>query len=699
MTDIVTYAVQGHLGVITLDNPPVNALSQSKGVLQRVLDAIKEGEHDPAVKAFLVIGSGRAFSGGADISEFGQPPAVGLANLPALAGYMDTVTKPIVAAIHGFALGGGLELALACHFRCALAGTQLGLPEVKLGLLPGAGGTQRLPRVIGVEPALAMIVSGDPVGADKALEAGLIDEIVKGDIAAAGAAFANRVVREGREVRKTNAGSARLDQPAAEFFAAARSRVAREQRGYPAPLAIVDCVEAAVALPFAKGVQRERELFEKLKPTTESKALRHLFFAERQVTKIPDVPEDTPTRDIKSAAVVGAGTMGGGIAMNFANAGIAVKILEVNQEALDKGLSIVRKNYAATVAKGRLGQPDMDQRMALLRGITSYDDLKSADIVIEAVFEDMPVKKQVFEKLDKVCKPGAILATNTSTLDVNEIAAVTSRPEDVLGLHFFSPANVMKLLEVVRAAKTSKQTLASAMKLAKSIRKVGVVAGVCDGFIGNRMLHGYFREAGFLLEEGALPQQVDQVIEDFGFAMGPFRVGDLAGLDVGWYIRKRQAATRPPHQRYSRLADQICELGRFGQKTGAGWYRYEAGSRNAIPDREVEALIVEASKEAGIERRQISDQEILERCMYALINVGAEILGEGIALRASDIDIVYIYGYGFPRYRGGPMFYADSVGVDKVYAAVRKYYEAHGELWKPAPLLERIALAGGRFNA
>ena len=698
MTDIVTYAVQGHLGVITLSNPPVNALSQSKGVLQRILDAIKEGEHDSAVKAFLVIGSGRAFSGGADISEFGLPPAIGMANLPALANYMDTVTKPIVAAIHGFALGGGLELALACHFRCAVAGTQLGLPEVKLGLLPGAGGTQRLPRLIGVERALPMIVSGDPIGADKGLELGLIDEIVKGDIAAAGVSFANRVVREGRELRKTNTLVAKLEQPAPEFFAAARARIAKEYRGYPAPLVIVDCVEAAVTLPFAKGVQRERELFEKLKVTNESKALRHLFFAERQVTKIPDVPEDTPVRDIKSAAVLGAGTMGGGIAMNFANAGIPVKVLELSQEALDKGLGVVKKNYAATVSKGRLSQEDMDKRVGLLKGVTSYDELKDADIVIEAVFEDMGVKKQVFEKLDKACKPGAILATNTSTLDVNEIAAMTSRPESVIGLHFFSPANVMRLLEVVRAAKTSKEVLATSMKLAKTIKKVGVVAGVCDGFIGNRMLHGYFREAGFLLEEGALPQQVDKVIEDFGFAMGPFRVSDLAGLDVGWYIRKRQAATRPPHLRYSKVADQICELGRFGQKTGAGWYRYEAGNRAAIPDPEIEALIVKASKEAGIERRQISDQEILERCMYALVNEGAKILEEGIALRASDIDIVYLYGYGFPRYRGGPMFYADSVGLDKVYASVKRFHEQHGHFWTPAPLLERLARDGGKFN-
>jgi 3-hydroxyacyl-CoA dehydrogenase len=699
MTDIVTYAVQGHLGLITLNNPPVNALSVSKGVLQRILDAIKEGEHDPNVRAFLVHGSGRAFSGGADISEFGKPYPVGMATLPALASYMDTVTKPVVAAIHGFALGGGLELALACHFRCAVAGTQLGLPEVKLGILPGAHGTQRLPRVVGAERALDMIASGEPVGADKALELGLIDEIVKGEIAAAGVSFANRVVREGREPRKTSMLTAKLDKPAAEFFAAARARIGKEYRGYPAPLVIVDCIEAAVTLPFAKGVQKERELFEKLRGTTESKALRHLFFAERQVSKIPDVPEETPTREIKTAALVGAGTMGGGIAMNFANAGIPVKVLEVNQEALDKGLAVVRKNYAGTVSKGRLSQEDMDKRMALFKGVTSYDAVKDADIVIEAVFEDMTVKKQVFEKLDKVCKPGAILATNTSTLDVNEIAAVTARPESVLGLHFFSPANVMKLLEVVRASKTSKETLATAMKLSKTIKKVGVVAGVCDGFIGNRMLHSYFREAGFLLEEGALPQQVDKVIEDFGFAMGPFRVSDLAGLDVGWYIRKRQAATRPAHLRYSKVADKICEMGRFGQKTGAGWYRYEAGSRTPIPDPKIEALIVSASKEAGIERRPISEQEILERCMYALINTGAEILDEGIALRASDIDIVYIYGYGFPRYRGGPMFYADTVGLEKVYESVKRFHQAHGEFWTPAPLLERLAREGGKFNS
>jgi len=698
MTTLVEYQKQASVGVITLNNPPVNALSVNKGVVQGILDALKEGDHDPHVRAFVIIGAGRNFSGGADISEFGGGYDPGKAKLPDVLAYMDTVTKPIVAAIHGPTMGGGLELALACHYRVALPAAQIALPEVKLGILPGAGGTQRLPRLIGAEKALDMMIAGDPISTEKARELGVVDEVVSGDLRAAALTFTNRLVREGKGVRRASQLSVALDLPAAEFFEQARSRVAKDWRGYPAPLAIVACVEAAVKQPFVKGIAFERQQFEKLVRTDESRALRHLFFAERQVAKIPDVPEDTPAHEIKSAALIGAGTMGGGIAMNFANAGIPVKVLEVNQEALDKGLAIVRKNYAATVSKGRLSQDAMDKRMGLFKGVTRYQDIKDADIVIEAVFEDMAVKKQVFEKLDKAAKPGAILATNTSTLDVNEIAAVTSRPQDVLGLHFFSPANVMKLLEVVRAAKTSKETLATAMKLSKTIKKVGVVAGVCDGFIGNRMLHGYFREAGFLLEEGALPQQVDKVIEDFGFAMGPFRVGDLAGLDVGWYIRKRQAATRPPHLRYSKVADQICELGRFGQKTGAGWYRYEPGNRTPIPDPAIEALILKASKEAGIKRRAISDQEILERCIYALVNEGAEILEEGIALRASDIDIVYIYGYGFPRYRGGPMFYADTVGLDKVLESVRRFHSVHGEFWKPAPLLEKLAAGGKKFN-
>jgi len=697
MTNLISHSVHNGVCVITLDNPPVNALSVNKGVVQGILDAFKEGDHDHHVRAFVIIGGGRNFSGGADISEFGKPYDPGKATLADLLAYMDTVTKPIVAAISGPTMGGGLELALTCHYRVALTGAQIGLPEVKLGILPGAGGTQRSPRLMGVEKALDLMVAGDPISSEKAREFGLVDEVVGTDLRAAAISYANRLLKESRGVRRASQLNASIDQAEA-FFAAARERIGKAWRGYPAPLAIVTCVEAAVSQPFAKGLAVERQQFEKLVKSEESRALRHLFFAERQVSKIPDVPEDTPARDIKSAALIGAGTMGGGIAMNFANAGIPVKMLELNQEALDKGLGIVRKNYAATVAKGRLSQEAMDKRMSLFSGVTSYDDIKDVDIVIEAVFEDMAVKKQVFEKLDQVCKPGAILATNTSTLDVNEIAAITSRAQDVLGLHFFSPANVMKLLEVVRAKKTSKDVLATAMKLSKAIKKVGVVAGVCDGFIGNRMLHGYFREAGFLLEEGALPQQVDKVIEDFGFAMGPFRVGDLAGLDVGWYIRKRQAATRPAHLRYSKVADQVCELGRFGQKTGAGWYRYEAGNRNPIPDPVVEELIVKASKEAGIQRRQITDQEILDRCIYALVNEGAKILEEGIALRASDIDIVYIYGYGFPRYRGGPMFYADTAGLDKVVASVKQFHATHGEFWKPAALLERLAAEGKKFN-
>jgi 3-hydroxyacyl-CoA dehydrogenase len=697
MANLVSHSIQNGVCVITLDNPPVNALSVNKGVVQGILDAFKEGDHDHHVRGFVIIGGGRNFSGGADISEFGKPYDPGKATLADVLAYMDTVTKPIVAAISGPTMGGGLELALTAHYRVALTGAQIGLPEVKLGILPGAGGTQRSPRLMGVEKALDLMVSGDPISSEKAKEVGLVDEVVSGDLRTAAISYTNKLLKEGRGVRRASQLTALIDQPDA-FFAEARARIGKAWRGYPSPLAIVTCVEAAVLQPFAKGLAIERQQFEKLVKSDESRALRHLFFAERQVSKIPDVPEDTATREIRSAALIGAGTMGGGIAMNFANAGIPIKMLELNQEALDKGLNIVRKNYAATVAKGRLTQEAMDKRMGLFTGVTSYDDIRDVDIVIEAVFEDMAVKKQVFEKLDKVCKPGAILASNTSTLDVNEIAAMTSRPQDVLGLHFFSPANVMKLLEVVRAKKTSKEVLASAMKLSKAIKKVGVVAGVCDGFIGNRMLHGYFREAGFLLEEGALPQQVDKVIEAFGFAMGPFRVGDLAGLDVGWYIRKRQAATRPAHLRYSKVADQVCELGRFGQKTGAGWYRYEAGNRNPIPDPVVEDLIVKASKEAGIQRRQISDQEILERCIYALVNEGAEILEEGIALRASDIDIVYVYGYGFPRFRGGPMFYADTVGLDKVLESVKRFHAAHGEFWKPAALLEKLAAEGKNFN-
>ncbi|MFN8909047.1 MAG: 3-hydroxyacyl-CoA dehydrogenase NAD-binding domain-containing protein [Betaproteobacteria bacterium] len=694
---IVDYRVQNHVGVITLNNPPVNALSVGKGLLQGILDAIKEGEHDTAVKAFLLIGGGRNFSGGADITEFGKPPVPGMATLRDVLSYMDTVTKPICAALAGPTMGGGLELALGAHWRCAVTGAQIGLPEVKLGILPGAAGTQRLPRLIGAATALDMMVSGDPVSTERAHELGIVDEIVEGDLAAAALKFAQRVVKEGRPIRRISAMTVAVEGDADAFFAEARARIATQWRGYPAPLEIAACVEAAVQQPFAKGVAFERERFEVLVATSESKSLRHAFFAERAAAKVNGLPEDTPVREIRSAAVIGAGTMGGGIAMNFANAGIPVKILEASPERLDKGLSVIRANYAATVSKGRLSQEAMDKRMALMTGVSSYDDLRDADIIIEAVFEEMPVKQEVFRTLDAVAKPGAILATNTSTLDIDAIAAVTARPQDVIGLHFFSPANVMKLLEIVRGAKTGGDVIATSMKLAKTIRKVGALVGVCDGFVGNRMVHAYFREAGYLLEEGALPQQVDRVMEAFGFAMGPFRVSDLAGLDIGWAIRKRQAATRDPAERYSRIADLICEQGRFGQKTGAGFYRYEGG-RKPVPDPAIEALIVQASKDGGFTRREISDQEILERCLYQLVNVGAQILEEGIAQRASDIDIIYLYGYGYPRYRGGPMMSADLIGLPKVLEAVKGYEQRVGQWWKPAALLERLAAEGKGFN-
>ena len=699
MSDLVSYEVQGPVGVITLKNPPVNALSVNKGVLQGILDAIKEGEHDQHVSGFLLIGAGRNFSGGADITEFGKPQEPGLATLPDLLAYMDTVTKPIFAALSGPTMGGGLELALACHYRVASADTLLALPEVKLGILPGAGGTQRLPRIIGAERALDVMVNGNPIKADKGLELGIIDEVVKGDLLQAALTWSKRALREGKAVRRASQLTAAVEQDPNEFIEAARQRIGKAWRGYPAPLAIVECVKAALTLPFDKALAVERTEFGKLVKSNESKALRHLFFSERQAAKISDVPADTQLIPIEKAAVIGAGTMGGGITMNFANAGIPVTMVEASQEALDRGLEIISKNYAATVSKGRLSQENMDKRMTLITPSIDFKSISKADIVVEAVFEEMDVKKEVFAKIDAIAKPGAILATNTSTLDVNEIAASTSRPESVIGLHFFSPANVMRLLEVVRGAKTAKNVLATSMKLGKTIGKVPVCVGVCDGFVGNRMIHSYLKEAGYLLEEGALPKQVDGAIEAFGFAMGPFRMSDLAGLDIGWAIRKRQAATRPADARYVKIADLICEKGRFGQKTGAGYYRYEKGSRAAIPDPEIEALIVEASREKGVERRDISDEEIVERLLYSLVNEGAAILDEGIAQRASDIDVIYAFGYGFPRYRGGPMFYADLVGLDKVLATIGRFADNPlGVHWKPAKLLAKLASEGGKFN-
>jgi len=690
------YTVHGELAVITLDNPPVNGLGHAlrKGIVEGVERAVA----DPNVKAIVLTGAGNAFSGGADIREFGTPAAAAEPHLRQVIALVERSPKPVLAAIHKVAMGGGLELALGCHYRVAAPGAQLALPEVKLGILPGAGGTQRLPRAIDARAALDMMLTGNPVLSDKA-PPGLVDEIMAGDLVQGATAFARRLIAEKKPLRKLRDEKVKLEGDAAALFAEARQRIAKESRGFPAPPKIVDCVEAALKLPFDEGTRFERERYEGLVTSSESKAMRHAFFAERAAAKISDVPESTPTREIRKVAIIGAGTMGGGIAMAFANAGFPVQILEVKQEALDRGLDTIRKNYAATVSRGRLSADEMDKRMARLSTTLDYGAIGDADLVIEAVFEDMAVKEAVFRKLDEVMKPGAILASNTSTLDLNRIASFTSRPQDVVGLHFFSPANVMRLLEIVRGGRTSKEVLATVMKLSKAIRKVGVVSGVCDGFIGNRMLEEYLRQAYFLVEEGALPQAVDKALQDWGLAMGPFAMMDMAGQDIGWHVRKRRRAEDPGRQIYPAWLDRICEMGRFGQKTGKGVYRYEAGSRAPLPDPEIEQLIASYSKEIGVARREITAEEIVERCIYALVNEGAKILDEGIALRAGDIDTVYLTGYGFPVYRGGPMFYADAVGLRKVLAAMEKYAKGrYGQFWKPAALLVRLVNDGRTFN-
>jgi 3-hydroxyacyl-CoA dehydrogenase len=697
MADLIHYDKHAGVGVIALDNPPLNALAQTKGLLQGIYEAIAHGRADPEVRAFVLIGRNRSFSSGADISEFGKPRAADKADLRQLTTYMDECDKPLIAAIHGPTMGGGLELALACHYRIAAPDASFALPEVKLGLLPGAGGTQRLPRVIGVAAALDMITTGDVIGAAKAQELGLIERVVNGDLLQAGLGFANEIVAAKQAPRRTRDLIAQVKGDPASYFAAARDRVGKASRGFPAPLVCLQCVENAVTLPFDDGYAREHDLFTQLMGGNESRALRHAFFAERACNKIPDVPDTTPVRPIKQGAVIGCGTMGGGISMNFANAGIPVMVIEANQAALDRGMATIKKNYAATVAKGRLSQAEMDRRMSLISPSLRFDDVASADVVIEAVFEEMEVKQATFRKLDAVAKEGAILATNTSTLNIDRIADVTRRPESVIGTHFFSPANVMRLLELVRGEHTAKDVIATSMKLAKQMGKVGVLARVCDGFIGNRMIEEYIRQATLLLEEGALPHEVDGALQEWGMAMGPFAMSDLAGLDIGWAIRKRKRRENP-NEVFSAVGDKICELGRFGQKTGSGYFRYEAGNRKPQRDPVVEELILAHAQERGITRRAISAEEIIERCIYALVNVGAQLLDEGIALRASDIDIVYLTGYGFPRYRGGPMFYADTIGVQQVYQRVCEFERQLGHLWKPAPLLKSIAAAGSRFN-
>jgi 3-hydroxyacyl-CoA dehydrogenase len=690
------YEVRGKVAVITLNNPPVNGLGLA--TRSAAVDAIQRAEADDAVTAIVLTGAGKAFSGGADIREFNSPKALTEPTLHTLIRTVEGCSKPVVAAIHSVAMGGGLELALGCNYRVAIPGAQIALPEVKLGLLPGAGGTQRMPRMVGLEQALNMIVTGTPVPSEKLAGTALFDEIFPPgtDLLDAALAFADKVadIRPLPRVRDRAVEHPDLDA----FLQTARARVKAAAGHFPAPIACMEAVAAAATMPFEDGLVFERDRFLQLKETTESKALRHAFFAERAASKVPDVPPDTPTRNIAKAAVIGAGTMGAGIAMNFANAGIPVTILEVQQDALDKGLATIRKNYENTLRKGKLTEDKLTQRMGLISGTVSYDAIADADIVIEAVFEDMVVKSAVFRQLDQVMKPGAILATNTSTLDVNKIAAATSRPQDVIGLHFFSPANVMKLLEIVRGEKTAKDVLATALALSRKLKKTGVVAGVCDGFIGNRMLEQYLRQAGFLLDEGCTPEQVDKAIEGFGFAMGPFRMSDLAGNDVGWYIRKRRAI-ETPHLVYSKTADLLCEQGRFGQKTGAGWYDYKPGDRTAYPSQQVNDMIAEHSRELGIERRKVCDDEIIERLVYALVNEGARILEEGIALRASDIDMAYLAGYGFPLHRGGPMFYADTVGLPNVLAAIEKYARGrHGDAWTPATLLVKLAVDNKTFN-
>jgi len=695
------YEVHGPVALITLSNPPVNGLGHATRL--SLTDNIQKANADAAVKAIVITGAGKAFSGGADIKEFGTPKALSEPNLHSVIRVVENSAKPVVAAIHSVCMGGGLELALGCHYRIAAPGTSVALPEVKLGLLPGAGGTQRLPRVVGVEPALNMIVSGEPVKSE--LLAQIPGQKLFDKLSASPESLAQEALAFAQSISDTRplplVRDLRAKHPNGDaYFQFARNMVKGMAKNFPAPLKCVDAVEAATKKKFEDGLAFERELFINLMWTPESRALRHIFMAERAASKIPDVPEDTPKREIKSVAVIGAGTMGGGISMNFLNAGIPVKILEMKQEALDKGLGIIRKNYEAQVKKGKLKEDKYEQRMGLLSTTLSYDDLKDADLVIEAVFEEMGVKEKVFKELDRVMKPGAILASNTSTLDVDKIAAFTKRPQDVVGLHFFSPANVMKLLEVVRGAKTGKDVLATVMAMGKKIKKTAVVSGVCDGFIGNRMIEQYGRQGGFLLDEGCTPEQVDKAIEKFGFAMGPFRMGDLAGNDIGWAIRKRRY-TEKPDMKYSKTADLLCEKGRFGQKTGAGWYDYVPGKRDAIPNAEVVKMIEDHRKSLGITPRKISDEEIVQRLVYSLVNEAAHILEEGIASKASDIDMVYIMGYGFPVYRGGPMLYADQVGLFNVVQSMNRFAQNpldDAKFWRPAPLLAKLAAEGKTFN-
>jgi 3-hydroxyacyl-CoA dehydrogenase len=692
------YQLHGEVAVITFDNPPMNGFSHALRV--QAVAGIEQAEADPNVKAIVLIGSARVFSSGADIREFGTPKMMAEPTLRTVISVVESAAKPVIAAIGGICMGGGLELALGCHFRVVAPRTQIALPEVKLGLLPGAGGTQRLPRLIGLEYALNIIVSGETVASDQFRGTPLFDEFIEGDLLPGALAFAGKVISEQRPARRVRDLEVRHAKPEA-FLLWAKNAVGSMSKDYPAPLKCLEAVEATVTKKsFDEGLKVERTGFSMLILSDEHRALRHVFFGERAAGKIADVPEDTPVRPVQSVAIIGAGTMGTGIGINYLNAGIPVTILETTADALERGVAAVRKVYDDRVSKGKMKPDKAQANFALLKPTLSYDDLREADLVIEAVFEDIGVKEAVFRKLDDVCKPGAILASNTSTLDLDRIAAFTKRPQDVVGLHFFSPANVMKLLEVVRGAKTAADVLATAMQVARKIKKTAVVSGVCDGFIGNRMVAVYQREAFFLLEEGASVQQIDRALESFGMAMGIFRMSDLAGGDIGWAIRKRRYAEEPGMRRFA-IADKLCEMGRFGQKTGAGFYRYEPGRRDALRDPVVDGIVADYRKEAGIVPREVADEEIVQRCIYALVNEGARILDEGISQRASDVDMVYVFGYGFPPFRGGPMLYADMVGLINVARTMKRFAQnprADQAFWQPAPLLARLAADGKTFN-
>jgi 3-hydroxyacyl-CoA dehydrogenase len=697
MSNLVQVTKNNDIAIITINNPPVNALSP--GVPEGICEAIETIDKDDSIKAAVLIGAGRTFVAGADIKEFGKMTSGkgrrGAGMLPMLL-QIENCRKPIVMAIHGTAFGGGLELAMAGHYRVAVASAQVGQPEVKLGLIPGAGGTQRLPRLAGVAAAVGMCAEGNPISAEQARKFGIIDRLIEGDLLTGALSFGREVASNpAPKTRERNEKLGTVEQNA-PIFTAARETARKKQRGLMAPLAAIESIEAAVKLPFDKGCEVEQKLFAECLFSDQSKALIHVFFGEREVAKIPDIPKETPLIPVNSAAVVGAGTMGGGIAMVLANAGISVLLKEADQAALDRGIATIQKNYAGSVQRGRFTQQFADECLKRIQPTLSLDGFSGVDLVIEAVFEGMALKKEVFKELDRVCRPGAILASNTSTLSIDEIASCTARPEFVIGTHFFSPANVMRLLEIVRGKATSKEVIATCMHLSKKLGKVAVLVGNCTGFVGNRMFGPYRREAQFLVEEGASVEAVDNALCEYGMAMGSLATGDLAGLDVGWRIRKEYRHLQKPGIRQPFCEDKLCELGRYGQKTGAGWYRYDEQRRPAS-DPEVARLIAGWVAEAGIPQRQIGAEEIADRCLYALINEGARILEEGFALRAVDIDIIYLNGYGFPPYRGGPMWYADTVGLRKVYERICEFQKQHGETWAPAPLLKRLAEQGKTF--